>query len=215
MKQKCLLLVPLVLLALAVGPGVARATDISEITVEDYYGAAYYEQALAHPQVSRQKTEHRRLRLVARDMRWKTKRLAQAVRKVRKLPGDPVELAQKAVKDGLAQSRVDGRVRDVLVNPEEPKHVVMYIRWQGSKGKNAIKEASEIAAVVAEKAPFVSTLSLVCTHPKAAKESKTPVWVAKIGRRAMARISVARIDDYADRMYKRLFEIDDERTRPF
>ena len=54
--------------------------------------------------------------------------------------------------------------------------------------------------------PLVSTLSLAAIHPKAKEDSKTPVWSAKIGTEAAARISESRIDSYADRMYARLFE---------
>ena len=209
------LLVLSIPMVFAVWSSPAKAADISEITADDYYGAIYYQRALEHPQVSRQKSARSRLRMVARDIRWKPKRLAAAIRKVEELSGDPIDLARRAVEGALEASRVQGRVRDVLVNSDEPKHVVMYIRWQGTRGKNAVKEASEIASVVASQAPLVSTLSLACTHPKSPADSKTPVWSAKIGRRAMSRISRSRIDDYADRMYKGLFEIEDDKSQSF
>ena len=133
--------------------------------------------------------------------------------KVESLDGDPIELATDAIKNGFAKTRVDGRVLDVLINAEEPKHVVVYVRFQGSTQKDVVKDASTIASVVANKAPFVSTLSLSAIHPKAAKDNKTSVWSAKIGRQAMVRIQDSRINDYADRLYKGLFEGVEE--RPF
>jgi hypothetical protein len=194
-------------------PASAFATDVSEISADDYYAAAYFKQALEHPQVAKQKTRKKQIAVVARDLRWKANKLTKAIDKVESLEGDPIDLATNAIKSGMSGSRVDGRVLDVLINAEEPKHVVVYIRFQGSSSKDVIKDASTIASVVASKVPFVSTLSLSAIHPKAAKDSKTSVWSAKIGRPAMTRIQESRIDDYADRLYKGLFEGVEE--RPF
>jgi hypothetical protein len=194
-------------------PGSASATDVSEISVEEYYAAAYFKQALEHPQVAKQKTRSKQIAAVARDLHWQPKKLTKAIDKVESLEGDPIELATSAIKSGIGGTRVDGRVLDVLINAEEPKHVVVYIRFQGSSAKEVVKDASTIASVVASKAPFVSTLSLSAIHPKAAKDNRTSVWSAKIGRPAMTRIQDSRIDDYADRLYKGLFEGVEE--RPF
>lgn len=184
----------------------ASATDVSEITTEDYFGAAYFESALDHPTVAEVKNEKRQLALVARDIGWRRKKLEAAVEKVRSLEGDPLELAKKALADAFAESRVKGQVLDVLFNASEPKHVVCYVKWRGSRGRDAVKEASTIAHIVAEKAPFVSTLSLAAIHPRAKAESTRSVWQAKIARTAMTRISPGRIESYADRLYKRMFE---------
>lgn len=191
----------------------ALATDITEISTDDFYGASYFETALEHPKVAKQKSESRKLALVARDLGWKKKKLAEAVEKVRGLEGDPLQLAKLSVMAGFADSRVKDRVLDVLFNASEPKHVVAYVRWRGSKSKEAVKEASAIAHVLSEKAPFVSTLSLAAIHPKSPDDSKTSVWEGKISRSSMTRISPERIDSYADRMYARMFE--EVKTRRF
>ncbi|MEO1229625.1 MAG: hypothetical protein AAFZ18_12015 [Myxococcota bacterium] len=191
----------------------ALATDVTEITPDDFYGASYFETALEHPKVAKQKSESRKVALVARDLGWKKTKLRAALDKMRGLEGDPLELARTAVMTGFEGSRVEGRVLDVLFNASEPKHVVVYVRWRGSRSRDAVKEASTIAHIIAEKAPFVSTLSLAAIHPKSAVDSKTSVWEAKIGRTSMERIKPARIDGYADRLYARMFE--DMKTRPF
>jgi len=203
-------LIALTLMAL---PASALATDVSEITVEEYYAAAYFKQALDHPQVAKQKSRSAQIATVARDLHWQPKKLTKAIDKVESLAGDPIDLATDAIKSGMDGTRVGGRVLDVLINAEEPKHVVVYVRFQGSSAKDVVKDASMIASVVASKAPFVSTLSLSAIHPKAAKDSKTSVWSGKIGRPAMTRIQESRINDYADRLYKGLFEGVEE--RPF
>lgn len=185
----------------------ASAAEIGEITKDDYYGYATYQTALDDPRIQAQKSDKKRLSMVARTLGWKPKKLQAALEKVEALNGKAVELAAAAVKDKAnGNARLKGRVLDVLVSDQEPKHVVMYIRWRGSKLTEAVKEASELAHIVATEAPMISTLSLGAIHPKAAETSKTPVWSAKIDVASAANISPTRIDGYADRLYKRLFE---------
>lgn len=193
--------------------GVARAAEISEISADEYYGATYFKNALEHPQIAKQKSRSRQIRMVARDIRWKSRRLTNAVDKLDSLEGDPIELAKKAVLTALDKTRVKGRILDVLINAQEPKHVVMYIRWRGSRGKDAVKEASTIALTVGKATPLVSTLSLAAIHPKAPPTSTRAVWQAKIASSAMGNIRESRIEDYADRLYARLFE--DVKSLPF
>ena len=199
--------------ALSLSGSAAFASEISEISAEDFYGAAYFKSALEHPQVAKQKNRKRQIRMVARDLRWKSKKLTQAIEKLDGLEGDPIALAKEAVLASLEKTRVKGRVLDVLINADEPKHVVMYIRWRGSRGKNAVKEAATIASAVGTAAPLISTLSLAAIHPKAAPTSTRAVWQGKIASSAMGNIRESRIEDYADRLYARLFE--DVKSLPF
>lgn len=191
---------------LALAPATALATNLGEITAEDYYGAAYFKQAQEHPQVQKAGDKKKQVAMVAKDLKWQPKKLEAAIEKVDGLSGEPVALAKDALKSGFEASRVKGRVLDILINDQEPKHVVVYVRWQASTGKDVVKEAATIASVVAKEAPMISTLSLAAIHPKAAADSKDPVWSAKIGSVSMGRIQANRIDDYADRLYKNLFE---------
>lgn len=184
----------------------AMAADITEITSDDFYGAAYFKTALEHPKVAKQKSEKKQIAMVARDIGWKRTKLETALDKMRSLEGDPLDLAKSAVMSAFEDTRVKGRVLQVLFNDSEPKHVVCYIRWRGSKGKEAVKEASTIANVIAERAPFVSTLSLAAIHPKSPDDAKVSVWQGKIGRTSMTRINPGRIDRYAERLYANMFE---------
>lgn len=184
----------------------ASADDLSTLTRQDYYGGAYYQNALEHPAIQKIKSDKKKLDRVAKDLGWKPKKLKEAVAKYDAIEGDIEALATNAIKSALAKSRVKGRVLDVLINTSEPKHVVVYIRWRGSQSGDTLKEASAIAHEVSTATPFVSTLSLAAIHPKAAAESKEPVWSAKIGFESMGKIQPNRIDDYADRLYARLFE---------
>lgn len=200
-------------MAFAVMGSMAFAATVEELTPEDFYGASYFKTALKHPEVSSIKSKSKQIAVVARDMGWNRKKLKSAIDKVTSLEGDPVSLAKNALEEAFRASRVQGRVLDVLVNDSEPKHVVCYVKWRGSKGKEAVKEASTIAHLVAEHAPFVSTLSLAAIHPSAPESSTDSVWEAKIGRTSMTRISERRIDNYADRLYGRMFE--EVKAKPF
>jgi hypothetical protein len=191
----------------------AFATDVSEITADEYYAAAYFKSALDHPQVRKHGSKKKQIAAVARDIKWNEKKLAKAIDKVESLDGDPIDMAKTAIEGAFGGTKVGGRVLDVLINSEEPKHVVVYIRWQGSSAKEVVKEAAIIANVVSKQAPLISTLSLSAIHPKAEKSDKTSVWSGKIGKDAMARIDEKRIDAYAERLYKGLFE--GVESRPF
>lgn len=188
----------------------AAAADISEITKDDYHGYAYYQEALDHPKIAKQSSQRKKISMVAHDLGWRgkkgAKKLEAAIEKVESLGGSVDSLAQKLIEAELAKGRVKGRVLRVTVDARASDHVVAYVRWRGSKLKEAVKEASEIAHTIAEKVPMVSTISLGAIHPKANDDAQTLVWSAKIAADAAANISPTRIDGYADRLYKRLFE---------
>lgn len=193
-------------LALLLASGGVQASEVSTLTRQDYYGGAYYRTALEHPTIQKIKSDKKRLDRVAKDIGWKPKQLKQAVQKFDSIEGDIEALATEAIKTALENTRVKGRVLDVLINTSEPKHVVVYIRWRGNAAPDMLKEASVIAHEVSQATPFVSTLSLAAIHPKAEPKSKEPVWSGKIGFESMGKIQPKRIDDYADRLYARLFE---------
>ncbi len=192
----------------------ARASELSEVSAQDYYEAAYFKGALDNPKISKLKHDQQ-INAIARDLKVKPKKLQQAIAKVEALCGEPDQIgkvAEKALMKSADKTRVKGRVLDVLLNTDEPKHVVAYVRWQASSSKDVVKEASTIANLIAEETPLVSTLSLAAIHPKADKASKDAVWSAKIGADSMKKIQKQRIDDYADRLYRGLFEGVEEKT---
>ena len=191
----------------------ADATEISEVSSTEYYAAKYYQDAIEDERIKKIKKESRRLKKIARSIGINTKELKIAIEKFEGLTGKASELATKSIRGGIKGSRVDGRVLDVLINDSEPKHVVAYVRFQAVSSREVIKEAATIANIVSTKAPLVSTISLSAIHPKAAKTSTKSVWSAKIAGDRAANINPKRIEDYAERMYKRLFEIVD--SKPF
>lgn len=196
----------------------AWATEVSEITQEDFLGAYYFKNALEHPEVAKIEDRTRQIYRVARDLGWKSAKLQAAVDKVDALEGDLVELAQKAIMDGFRGTRLEGQVLDVLINAQEPKHAVVYIRWRGSHSRDIIKEAATIGHVVHQKAPFISTASIAVIHPKApgeVKDERYTMWSAKLGHSSMSRINPDRIEDYADRLYKSMFENVKAKDIPF
>ena len=190
-----------------------QATEISEITSKEYYAAKYYTEALDDERIKKLSSESKRIKKIARSIKMKPKALKLAIEKVEGLSGKASELAKSAIESGFKGTRIDGRVLDVLINDSEPKHVIAYVRFQAKSSREVIKDASMIANIVSTKAPLVSTLSLSAIHPKAQKTSTKSVWSAKIGSDRMSNINPKRIEDYAERMYKRLFEVVD--SKPF
>lgn len=188
-------------------PAAAFGAQISEITAEDFYAAMYFRQALEHPDIQKLSSKAKRVEKVAKDIGLRPKALEKSLAKVESLGGEAADLAKKAIEAELGKSRVQGRVKSVMLNAEEPKHVVAYICWEGSNPKSSLKEAATISASVGSGAPLVSTLSLNGVQPGGdCKAPKASVWSAKIGHDGMIRINPKRIDDYADRLYKNLFE---------
>jgi hypothetical protein len=193
---------------------VAAAADLSQVTASDYYAAAYFKGALENPKIAKL-GRSAQINAVAHDLKLKPKNLKDAIEKVEALCGEPEEIgkvAEKAIKGGAAGTRVKDRLLDVLLNIDEPKHVVAYVRWRASGSKEVVKEAEAIASLIAETAPLVSTLSLAAIHPKAGDDSKDAVWSGKISSASMKKIQKSRIDDYGDRLYKGLFEGVEEKT---
>jgi hypothetical protein len=185
----------------------ANAADLSAITAEEFRAAAYFKEALEHPDIGK-KARKAQIAAVAKDLKMTAKKLEAALDKVDSI-GDTAEVAKKVeevIREAAAGTRVKGHVLDVLVNAEEPKHVVLYVRWQTTNSKDVVKDAATIANLVAEKTPLISTLSLAAIHPKAAATSKDAVWSGKISSQSMAKIQKTRIDDYGDRLYRGLFE---------
>jgi len=201
-------------LALLLAPAaLAIASETKSISKDEYYAAAYYKTALEHPAIAKLKSDEAKLKAVGKDIKMPPKKLEEAIAKVNGLGGDPGEMAAASIKSALSSGRMKGKVLDVLLNTEEPKHVVAYVRWQGTSAKDVVKEASEIAHAVSTEAPFVSTLSLAAIPPTASKDSREAVWSAKIAAARMTNIQPKRIDEYAASMYSRLFEIVD--NKPF
>ncbi|MEM1025574.1 MAG: hypothetical protein AAGD10_16030 [Myxococcota bacterium] len=200
-------------LGLWLTPHLAQALEVSELQKEDIQGFGYFRNALSFDEVQQLPSRTAQIRRVARDMGWKSTRLQSAIERYESIEGDVMALAAEAAKQALEASRVKGRVVSVEFDDSNESHVVAYIRWRGTSSKEVIKDASSIAHAINEATPFVSTVSLAAIHPKAKETSKRNVWEGKVGDVAMARIQPDRIEDYADRLYKRMFE--DVKELPF
>jgi len=208
-KLSTLILTPLALVLASP----AWATEASDITKDDFYGYHYFKNALDYDQVAKLESRKAQYRVVARDMKWSSDKLASAVEKYESVEGDVLELAKAGIEAALAESRIKGRGISVEFDASSEKHVVAYVRWRGTASKDVIKDASAVAHAVSKAAPFVSTLSLAAIHPKAPDSSKRNVFEGKIGDLAMSRIQENRIEGYADRLYGRMFE--DVKQLPF
>lgn len=188
----------------------AQAATVRDLTTEDYYGYGYFQNALEYPEVAKLPSRAQQVRVVAKDMGWKAAKLAAAIEKVESVGEKPLEAAQKSIQSGFESSRVKGRVFDLSLDDSSPKLVVAYVRLKGTTSRDVIKDASAVAHAVHESAPFVSTVSMCIIHPKWPETTEKCVWSAKIGHEPMARIQPNRIETYADRLYKNMFEVESD-----
>src|SRR5688572_30366388 len=116
----------------------AGASELSGINASEYYQASYYRDAQEHPKIAKLKDRMAKIKAIAGDLKIKPKALEQAIQKVDALGGDPseiVKLAEKAVRSAAEKTRMKGKLLDVLVNTDEPKHVVLYVRWQSTSSR--------------------------------------------------------------------------------
>jgi hypothetical protein len=188
----------------------ARAATVRDLTTDDYYGYGYFQNALEYDEVAKLESRARQIRVVARDMGWKPAQLAAAIEKVESVGEAPLDAAKDAIQSEFEKSRVKGRVFDLSLDDSSPKLVVAYVRLKGTTSRDVIKDASAVAHAVHESAPFVSTVSMCIIHPKWPETTDKCVWSAKIGHEPMARIQPNRIETYADRLYKNMFEVESD-----
>lgn len=190
--------------------GAAQAASVRDLTTDDYYGYGYFQNALEYPEVAKLPSRAQQVRVVARDMGWKPARLAAAIEKVESVGEAPLDQATKAIESEFDASRVKGRVFDLSLDDSSPKLVVAYVRLKGTTSRDVIKDASAVAHAIHQSAPFVSTVSMCIIHPKWPETTDKCVWSAKIGHEPMARIQPNRIETYADRLYKNMFEVESD-----
>src|SRR5262249_37214728 len=90
----------------------ATATELSEVSAQDYYEAAYFKGALDNPKISKLRHDQQ-ISVIARDLRIKPKNLQQAIKKVEALCGEPEaigKVAEKALMSSSDRTRIKGRL---------------------------------------------------------------------------------------------------------
>lgn len=181
----------LVAATLAAGPSITRDT---------YKLYKDYLDALSDPRVEKMKPRAR-LPAIARNFGVPQKKIEAAIKAGERAGGpQQVEAEQESALRAALAPVLGDRVKSVKVDTSAG-HVVTYVEWAVGKQDQLDEEAAAIAAKTFKSAPVTSTLALWSVDASGAK-----VYEGKIAWDAARNIDEARIPDFADRMYSRLFE---------
>ena len=188
-------------------PEAAAAVDLNEDEYRLYCG---YLDEIEKPEIKKLKGNARDKK-IAHKAKVKPAVLAAAIGKGEKVGATCAEIGKKVEAD--AKLAVDGAVtpgRVVVFNFDysDPSHVVAQVTWLGLDKKKVLQEASSLSFALANDAKIVKTIAIRAVDPAAADKlaDEAMWWEAKITRAQAARIDKAKIPDYAQTRYVRLFD---------
>jgi hypothetical protein len=191
---------PFFVAALVAVSSSSLAAEPIEVTVEEFKMVKHYQHALEDPRVQKLKPEAR-LAAVAKDAGYKPKELQKALERV-EAAGDLKARCEASIREALAGGALKDRVAKVEVDTTEP-HAVGYVQWLNEKPEALTQEASVAAAQASAACPILSTLT-VWAQDKA--NPKARVWQGIISSSAAQKINLAKVADFAETRYVRLFE---------
>jgi len=143
--------------------------------------------------------EAKRLAAIAKNFKVPEKVLAAAIEKG-KAAADAAKQGETEIRTLADASALKGLVTEVKVDDTE-SHAVAYVAWKNLDGAKLEEEASLVALLAAEGAPFCSTVALWATDAAGRK-----VFEAKIRTEAAAKFSRERIAMFATKRYINVFE---------
>lgn len=186
------------------------AQAAAELDGEDFRIYCGYLDALEEPAVKKLKKPAQRDAKIARMAKLSAKRLREHVARGETHGatcdevGKKVEAEAKAAVDKALPGRVDLFVLDY----SDPSHVVAAVTWRGIDKTKLVEEAALLARVLADEAGIARTIAVRGVDPRAPdRGADEATWFeAKISRVRAERIDKAKISDYAQSRYLRLFD---------
>lgn len=195
-----------VLLAVALAGEARAAVDLD---AEDFRIYCGYLDALEEPAVKKLKGKRREAK-IARMARMRPKKLMEHVRRAEKFGATCDEIGKKVEADAKAavEKALPGRIDLFVLDYGDPSHVVAAVTWRGIDKKKLVEEAALIARVLADEAKITRTIAVRGVDPTAPdRQADAATWFeAKISRMRAERIDKAKIPDYAQSRYIRLFD---------
>ncbi|MDF1562165.1 MAG: hypothetical protein P1V51_03930 [Deltaproteobacteria bacterium] len=191
----------LICLALGIG-GVARAesegVDPAAMTAKEYKLYKDYLNALEDPRVQKMKAAQR-LPRIARNFGVTTPELKKAVTKGEKSAEGLVAANQADAEKALKASEVGGQITSIEL-VEVDGTIVGYVSWNAAQKERLTHDAVYLAQAISESAPLTNVWAMWACM------GKKKVWTGMIRPSAANRIDAARIEDFAQTRYLRLFE---------
>jgi hypothetical protein len=192
---------------LVASPAVRAGQDLIEEEFRLYCG---YLDSLEQPAVQKIKGQKAKDKKIAQLAKVKPPLLLAAVEKGRMIGATCDEVGKKIEVDAkaAAEAALPGRIVVFNFDYTDPAHVVAQATWLGVDKKKLVEEASVLAAALATEAKIIKTIAIRGVDPAAAdKTADTAVWFeAKITRANAQRIDKAKVADYAETRYLRLFD---------
>lgn len=199
-------LVGLPLLVVAIAGDARAALDLEPEDFRIYCG---YLDALEQPAVKKLKGKRRDAK-IARMAKMKPKRLMEHVQRAEKYGATCEEIGKKIEADAKAalNKELPGRIDLFVLDYGDPSHVVAAVTWKGIDKKKLVEEAALIARVLADESKITRTIAVRGVDPRAPdRQADEATWFeAKISRMRAERIDKAKIADYAQSRYLRLFD---------
>ncbi len=192
---------PLGLAAIALCLVFARTGAAGELpmTADEFALWRDYSDALTDERVVKLK-EKERLPAIARNFHVPEKKLRDAVRKGEQFGPEMGADAEREARQALAGTAVSARIKELKYDTSH-SHVVAYVTWLVDRPDQVEEEASLVAARCAKQVPLAKTMSV-----RVVDATDKAVFSALISREAALRINEARIAEFADTRFIRLFE---------
>ncbi len=191
----------LLLAAALLSPRHARA----DVTMNEEQFKTYHDylDALKDPRVEKMKPA-KRLPAIARNFGIPLSRLKAAIRAGEEAGGVEAiaQACVEAIKQSVAGTPLDGRLRDVRVDTSD-SHVVTYVSWKAGRPDAIEQEACLLAVRARKAAPISADLRLWAVD---AGNPDHKVFDGMISGEAAENIRETRIPDFADSRYIKLFE---------
>jgi hypothetical protein len=184
---------------LAVLSGRVGRAEEPPMTADEFGLWRDYTDALSDERVVKMK-EKDRLPAIARNFHVSEKKLRDAVKKGEEWGNQIGPMSEKAATTALEGTPVAPRIKELRFDTSH-SHVVAYVTWLVDQPAQIAKEACLIALRCAKNAPIAKTLSL-----RAVDGADHQVFSGLISREAALRINEARIPDFADTRFIKLFE---------
>lgn len=196
-----------IIASLAYSQRAAAAVDLDEEEYRIYCG---YLDELERPEMQKLKGSARDKK-IAQKAKVKPAVLAVAIGKGEKVGSTCAEIGKRVEVDAkLAVEGAVTRARVVVFNFDysDPGHVVAQVTWLGLDKKKVLEEASRLSSALANDAKIVKTIAIRAVDPASSDKlaDEAMWWEAKITRAQAARIDKAKIPDYAQTRYVRLFD---------
>jgi len=192
-------------------PSPAPSTDVKKIdlTPEDFRLFCGYQDALSRPEIQKLKGAKRDAK-IAKLAKLPPKKLVASVKKAETVGATCDEIGKlfEAAAKKSVEQELKGRIDSFDFDVSDPSHVVASVVFRGGDIKKVVQESASVAKAIGDAAPITKTLAIRVVSPTAPdRTADAAIWFeGKMNAERSANIDGARVKDFADSRYIRLFD---------